>query len=210
MIGLIIGPQGSGKGTQAKLISENFKFLTASMGDLLRKESEKKTKRAKEIKKLITKGELVPHEWTDSLAKELLEKEKNVLFDGYPRSLEQAEFLINNYKVDFVIILELSEKETINRLKKRRICTANNEIFSSDTITKQDIEECKKLGGRIVKRIDDSPEAITERLNIYHKKTQPLLKLYKKNKVKVIRVNGEKSINDVYLEITKKLKKIIN
>ncbi|PIN81358.1 adenylate kinase [Candidatus Woesearchaeota archaeon CG10_big_fil_rev_8_21_14_0_10_32_9] len=210
MIGLIIGPQGSGKGTQAELICKDFGFLHTSMGDLLRAETKKNNAKGNLIKDLQKKGELVPTKITNDLAEEVLKKEKNVLLDGYPRSEDQAEYLLSLHKIDFAIVIEISEDETIKRLEKRRMCTATNKILISDKITEQDISECKKLGGEIIQREDDKPKAILERLNIYHKETKPLLKKYISQNVKIIKINGEQEVSKVYSEIKKELEKIIN
>jgi len=210
MIGLIIGPQGSGKGTQAELICKEFGFQHTSMGDLLRAEAKKNNTQGKLIRDLQKKGELVPTKITNDLAESILKKEKNVLLDGYPRSEDQAEHLLSTHKIDFVIVLEISKDETIKRLEKRRMCTATNKIFISDKITAQDISECKKIGGEIIQREDDKPKAILERLNIYHKETKPLLKKYHSQNVKLIKINGEQKVSKVYSDIKKELKKIIN
>lgn len=209
MIGLIMGPQGSGKGTQADIIQRSYSLKHVSMGDLLRKEIQAKTNIGKQIHETIDKGDLVPVQITNELTKKILNNEKNVLLDGYPRSKEQAEFLIKNYKIDFVIILDLEQDETIKRLNKRRICTATYKTYTAENISQKDIAECEKLGGKIIHREDDKPLAIKERLKIYHQETEPLIQEYSKAGAKIIKIKGEQKVDEVALDIKKELDTII-
>ncbi len=205
MIGFIMGPQGSGKGTQADLIQKNFGFFHASMGDLLRAEKNKDTEEAVEIRRIIEEGSLVPEEITNRLAKEAIESHEKILFDGYPRNMEQAEF-ISTYDIKFIIVIEIGEDESVKRLGKRRICSADGKILIDGKITPEDVEECMKLGGKIITRDDDKPEAIRRRLNIYREETEPLINFFESKGVKVIRINGERPIEKVHEDIQKELK----
>lgn len=209
MIGLIMGPQGCGKGTQAKFIEKDCGYFSVSTGDIMRAEREKDTERGRMIKKLIDAGNLVPTELTNKLAHEEIEKHEKVLFDGYPRSLDQAEYLIKNFHIDFAVLIKISEEETVKRLSKRRICTATKKIFIADQITDEDLKECEKAGGEIVHRDDDKPEAIKKRLQIYHDSTMPVIDFLRNENVPIIEINGEQSVEDVYADIKKELSEII-
>ena len=206
MIGLIMGPQGSGKGTQAEFIQRDYNYKHCSMGDLLKAERAKGTEDGKRIDAIVKKGDLVPEEITNKIAEKSIHEYEKVLFDGYPRNMAQAKFLIeNNYKIDFIILVEIGEDESVKRLGKRRVCTSNGKIYISDKITEQDIDDCEEAGGTIITREDDKPEAIKNRLKIYREQTEPLIELFSKKEVKIIRINGEQPINNVYEDIKKNL-----
>lgn len=211
MIGFMMGPQGSGKGTQAALVEGDFGFVHCSMGDMLKAERNNETKEGKIIENAQLKGKLVPEEITNKIAKKAIHENKNVLFDGYPRNMAQAEFLIKNrYRIEFVILVEIGEDESVKRLGKRRICTATNKIYTDGKITEQEIEECENAGGKIITRNDDMPEAIKKRLSIYHEKTRPLVSLFREKEASIIKINGEQSIEDVHRDIKDELSEIIS
>ncbi|MCF7871922.1 nucleoside monophosphate kinase [Candidatus Woesearchaeota archaeon] len=203
-----MGPQGSGKGTQAELIERDYGFVQVSMGDLLREEVARCSELGLKIKALIDNGNLVPEDITYDLFKKRMSQIGDVLLDGIPRNLKQAEWIDEHFKVDFVLVLELSEEETVRRLEKRRICTASKKIFISDKITKEDVEECKAAGGEIIQRDDDKPDAIKKRLQIYKEKTEPVISFFE-GKAPIFRINGERSIDDVYADVKLKLDSIL-
>jgi len=210
MIGLIIGPQGCGKGTQAEFIKRDYGFSPASMGNLLKAERNLGTAEGDLIKKIQFEGGLVPADITNKIAAKAIKETNKILFDGYPRSHEQADFLIeNNYNIDFAIVIDVSEEETVNRLSKRRICTATEKIFIADKITQKDKEECRAKGGKIIQREDDTPRAIKKRLSLYHSETEPVVKKLANTGVPVIRINGEQSIEDVRKDIQNVLNSIL-
>lgn len=204
MIGLIMGPQGSGKGTQAQYIQRDYNYKHCSMGDLLKAERAKGTEDGKIIDEIVKKGDLVPEEITNKIAAKAIQEHQKILFDGYPRNMAQAKFLIeNNYKIEFIVVVEIGEEESVRRLGKRRICTANGKIFISDKITPQDIDECEDAGGTIITRDDDKPAAIKNRLKIYKEQTEPLIEYFSRLGTKIIRINGEQPIEKVYEDIKK-------
>ncbi|MCF7865918.1 nucleoside monophosphate kinase [Candidatus Woesearchaeota archaeon] len=209
MIGLIAGPQGCGKGTQAKFIERDYGFKPISMGDLLREERDKDTDLAKQLKEIMARGDLVPNEITFQLIKNSLDVYDKVLLDGFPRNMEQAEWVFNNIKPNFMIVIDISEDETVKRLEKRRICTATKKIFIADKIADKDIEDCKAAGGEIIQRDDDKPEAIKHRLNIYRDQTEPVEKFFVKNGVPTFKIDGAQSIEDVYESLKEKISSIL-
>ena len=210
MIGLIMGPQGSGKGTQAERIEKEFGFKQLSTGDMMRAERAKDTERGRMIKELIDAGNLVPSDITSEMTHEEMIKYENVLLDGYPRSMDQTEYINKHFKVDFIILIDISEEETIKRLEKRRICTTTKKIFIADKITQADIDECTAAGGEIIQRDDDKPEAIKHRLNIYHEQTRPVVDFFEKKGTPVFRIKGEQSIDDVWKDIKEKLEGVLS
>ncbi len=197
---LILGMQGSGKGTQSKLIAEKFKLKHISTGDLFREEMDKKSKEGKEISRYISKGNLVPDELTNKVLQKNLPKD-NFILDGYPRNLLQAGFLEKISKPDKILYIELSEKEMVRRLSLRYQCKKCNILYGANKMPKRKgfCDICNKT---LEKRIDDNEEAIKQRINIFNKETLPLINFYKD---KLIRINGEQSVEDVFEDIKKDL-----
>ena len=201
---IIMGPQGSGKGTQAKLLAQQYGLKHISMGDVLRKEIALGSDIGKVIEGYMNKGELIPMHINNALAKKLLDENKNVLLDGYPRNVEQAEFLFSLTKIKCVVVINISQEESVRRLCKRVICSANNKIFIEDKITDEEKQECARLGGAIVKRDDDKPEAICKRLQIYRELTWPVVEFLKQKNVPIVEVDGEKPVEGLFEEIRTK------
>ncbi len=199
---VIMGPQGCGKGTQATLISKELDIKHVSMGDVLRDIVKNEGENHELIRSAMKKGDLIPDEINNKAVKDVLEKNKGgVILDGYPRNTDQAQFLVENTKIDLVLALNISDDESVKRIGKRRICTANNKIFIDDKITQKDIDECEKLGGKIIKREDDEPKSVLKRLNIYHEKTTPVLDVFKQKGVRVEEIPAEGSIQEVFIKI---------
>lgn len=190
MIIIMLGAQGTGKGTVAGLISEKMGWPQISTGDIFRKNISEKTKLGIEADKYMSKGELVPDEITVPMVEDRLKWEdakEGAILDGFPRTIEQAEKLDeilkkNNKKIDLVINLVTPKEEIIDRMLTRRVCT-NQECKATYNIklhppVKEGI--CDKCGAPLKQRADDSdPEAIKKRLEIYEEKTSPLVKYYK-------------------------------
>jgi adenylate kinase len=197
---LIIGIQGSGKGTQSQLISKKFKLKHISTGDLIREEISKKSKLGNQIKEYSEKGLLVPEEIINKLAKKNLPK-NNFLLDGYPRNLNQVKFLDSITKIDKVIDLKLSEKEVLNRLSNRFQCPKCKTQYGLNQLPKKK-GICDKCKEELIQRNDDKPASIKKRIKIFKKETLPILKHYKE---KVISINGNQSVEKVFEKIQEEL-----
>lgn len=190
MIIIMLGAQGTGKGTVAGLISEQTRWPQVSTGDIFRKNISEKTQLGIEANKYISKGNLVPDEITVPMVEDRLtwkDAQNGVILDGFPRTIEQAEKLDEilskkGKKVDLVINLVTPKDEIIDRMLTRRVCT-NQECKATYNIklhppVKEGI--CDKCGSPLKQREDDSdPEAIKRRLEIYEEKTSPLVEYYK-------------------------------
>jgi len=180
---IILGPQGSGKGTQSKLLAEKLSLKHISTGDLLRNAAKPKTKKAKIIKSLLSKGTLIPFETTlDVLEPVLKTTTQGFILDGMPRDLRQAEHLDWFLKkidqsIDKVIYISLSKESTFTRLNKR---------------------------AEIEGRSDDTEEAIKKRLDIYEKETVPVIEFYKKQG-SLIEIDGEPDVETIHKNILEKL-----
>lgn len=211
---IILGPQGSGKGSQAILLKEKFNFVHIETGKIFRKMASSKTPLGRKIYKIINnKGGLV----NDSLVLSVLEKNlskisKNsgLLFDGFPRNLKQAKGLDKLFErmgreLTHVIYMPIKKSTTIKRLSKRRTCEKCGKIFISGVNIKSTQKFCPVCHGIIIQREDDKPKAIAKRLEIYHQQTKPIIDYYKKKGI-VVKVDGEPTIKQVFKEILKKIK----
>jgi len=205
---IIMGPQGSGKGTQAKLIAKEYGLEHISIGDILRKEVANNTEIGQQVRSYMNEGKLIPFELNNEIVKKAIQGKKGLILDGYPRNVEQAKYLFTHFKIQGLIVLDIGEEESIKRISKRRICTANNKILIADEITEQDIKDCEALGGEIIQREDDKPEATKKRLEIYHENTEPLIELFKKEGIPVLRINGERTIQEICDDIKKEAHRI--
>ena len=194
MILIMLGAQGTGKGTVAGLISKETGLPQISTGDIFRKNISEKTPLGIEADKYISKGELVPDEVTVPMVEDRLtwEDAKNgAILDGFPRTIEQAEKLDEilskkGNKVDLVVNLVTPKEELIDRMLTRRVCT--NQECKTTYNTKLNPPKvegiCDKCGSPLKQREDDSdPEAINRRLEIYEEKTSPLVEYYDKKGV---------------------------
>lgn len=189
MVIIMLGAQGTGKGTVAGLLSEGLGIPQISTGDIFRKNISEKTPLGIEADKYISKGNLVPDDITVPMVEDRLQWEdaKNgVILDGFPRTIEQAEKLDNmlsnnGKKVDMVINLVTPKEEIIDRMLTRRVCT-NQDCKATYNIKLHPPKVegiCDKCGSQLKQRADDSdPEAINKRLEIYEEKTSPLVNYY--------------------------------
>jgi|SRR3972149_2603838 len=207
---IILGPQGSGKGTQAELISDKFNLFYLDMGKFLRA----KAKKNPVLDRIINeRGKLLPDGIVFSLMSEHVAPKvptrDGILFDGYPRSPAQYELLKQwlgekGKKIDRAFILEVSEQTSIKRLSARRICVKCGTIYN--LITNPPPNGKCKCGGNLYQRKDDEPQAIKERLSAYKKVTEPLTKVLAKEKV-LTKLNGERPIDEIFADIVKILTK---
>lgn len=212
---IILGPQGSGKGSQAILLAENFNYVHIETGKIFRKMAKTNTPLGKKINNLINKkGVLVKDDIVMKvLTKSLNEvsKKKGLLFDGFPRTLNQARGLDKIFeKIDreltHVIYMPIKKATTLKRLTRRRTCDKCGKIFISGVNIKSSVTKCPVCSGKIIQREDDKPKAILKRLEIFNKQTKPIINYYKKRGL-VVKVDGEPTIRQVYKEIIKILNK---
>lgn len=198
---IFFGPQGSGKGTQAKIIAEKLGLCHISTGDLLRGAEGELKKKADEY---MTSGKLVPDELVLAVLKERITKpdcEKGFILDGYPRNLAQSEELDKIVKIDNVFNIMISDDESVRRISSRVSCGNCGSVFNLITNPPKEEMKCDKCGGELIRRADDVEEAIRKRLEIYHQETKILLKKYS-----TIPVNGEQPIEKVTEDIMKAIK----
>ena len=202
----LFGPQGSGKGTQAKILTQNLHVPHISTGDLFRLAIESRTELGRQVEQIITSGQLVSDEITFNLLKERisnLDCAEGFILDGYPRTIKQAELLDQNVKISQVIFIEISDEEAVKRLTNRRQCPQCSAIFNLYTLPKPKADElCDHCQVKLAQRVDDTENAVRERLRHYHAETEPLIKYYKN---KVARINGEQTIEKVAEDISQSI-----
>ena len=182
---IILGSPGSGKGTQSQNIIKNFQLHQVSTGDLLRNEIKKKSEIGKKIEKIIYQGDLVSDDTVNKLLKNVITNPKNrnkIIFDGYPRTFNQAktlEIMLNedNQSINFILYLNVSREIIEKRILGRIICEKCNKTMNK-YLNKDEVDrhECEKK--YLVKRKDDNQETIITRYEEYIKKTKPVLDFY--------------------------------
>lgn len=203
---VILGPSGSGKGTQAELLARKFSMKIADGGEYLRKLTKGGTPLALKVGK-ISRGHLAP----TSVVKKWLKKQiftkcnKGFIISGQPRMLGEAKFALKCFRqktcgLPVVILLKVSEKEIMRRLKKRYVCADCEKIYVLETYAPG--KRCKICKGELMKRKDDTPRGIKNRLDYFKKQVRKTLAYFKKEKI-LIEINGEQSIEKVFKDILK-------
>lgn len=203
----ILGPQASGKGTQAEFLAEKLNLPNISVGQLLRDEVNSGNELGLEIKKNMDSGGLVPNAIVDKLVKKRIEQpdaQNGFIFDGFPRIRIQARVLATITSLTQVIVIELSDNEALNRLSGRRTCPQCGKVYHLKFSPPKNSDICDEDGEKLIIRSDDTPEAIRARLKIYHEETEEVIEFYEKQGI-VIKINGEQPIEDVKKEIFAKL-----
>ncbi len=208
MVIVLLGPPGAGKGTQAKNIVSKYGITHISTGEIFRRHIEDKTPLGILSGEYINKGQLVPDGVTISIVKDrIMESDCNrgFLMDGFPRTVAQAdaffEILLSAGKVlDHVINIDVTEEKLLKRLTGRRICTVCGASFHVVFNPPKVEDQCDFCQGKLTQRSDDSMDAVTNRLNIYRKQTEPLIEYYKGKKLLRV-INGEHNPNKVFEDI---------
>ncbi len=193
---ILLGPPGSGKGTMAQRLAEEFGYLHLSAGELLRQEIKAGGPIGQEIKKYVDAGKLVPPRLVVDMMKLAAGKKEDFIFDGFPRSLEQAEG-ISDLKIDAVVYLAVPDDVVIDRFAGRRTDPVTGKVYHIKNIPPPD-----DIKDRVIQRKDDVPEVIKQRLDIYHKETQPLIQFYKEKGL-LKEVDGSGAADVVYAEVKK-------
>jgi len=200
---LIIGPQASGKGTQADLIAKRLSVPHISSGDLLREERRSGSQLGKEMAGIMDKGGLVPDRMVwEMLHRKLRQHHEGWVLDGFPRTLEQAKLLDKHAKPDKVILLEVPDSVCVERIAGRRICESCGKDYHIKYKPSKKEGVCDIDGGRLIQRTDDYPEAVQKRLAAYHEQTEPLINHYGR---RVIHINGDQGIEEVWSDIQRRL-----
>ncbi len=204
---IIMGVQGSGKGTQAKLLVQQFGLVHICVGDIFRWHIQNKTKLAARITRLTNAGELVGDDIVEEIVRGRLDQHDwnfGFILDGFPRNRPQAEFFLESYDIDAVIQIDLADDIVQQRVLNRRVCSKCGLDYNLIFHRPVNPDVCDVCGGSLAARADDNAEALQTRLRDYHSKTQPILELFR-HKELVVQVDGSRPAPDVQAEIRRKL-----
>lgn len=196
---ILLGAPGAGKGTQAEKICAKLSIPAISTGNLLREAVKQGTELGKSAKTYMDAGQLVPDDLVIAMLKERLSADdcKNgFILDGFPRTVPQAEALDRmGVAIDKVIEIDVKDENIVKRLSGRRVCEACGASYHVDYNPTREDGVCDACGGRTIRRKDDDPDTILERLQVYHRQTEPL-KGYYKQQNKLYSVEGQERIED--------------
>lgn len=218
---ILMGAQGSGKGTQAALIGPQLKLVKVATGDLFRAAIAQGSELGLQVKSILEAGNLVPDELTNAIVQVRLaqiaasrakgEDVQGALFDGFPRTEPQARALdeilaSQGEQITAVVEIDVPRDQLITRLAGRRTCESCGAVYHVESDPPQVEGICDKCGGKLVQREDDTPAAITRRLALYDELTAPLLSYYEERGV-LERVNGDQDIQGVHQDILDAIRK---
>lgn len=208
MVVVLLGPPGVGKGTQAVRLSEELGSAHVSTGDLLRAARRDGTELGKVAKGYMDRGELVPDDVILDLVREHLagiDEGTDVLFDGFPRTEEQATGLDRTLRdidraVDLVVLFEAPDDVLVKRLGGRRSCPQCGAVHNTFFNPPEEEGVCNRCGGELVHRKDDDPETVKRRLQVYQEETEPLVAFYGDHRAPLERVAADRSVDDIYAD----------
>ena len=202
---ILLGPPGVGKGTQGVLLSEGKSWKHMATGDILRANRREGTALGQEAQKFMDAGELVPDQLIVAMVKDTLAglpAGQGVVFDGFPRTVPQAEALDLaleelDRKVDRVVVLEADDDVLVKRIAGRRSCPQCGSVFNVFMNAPATEGVCDKCGASLVHRPDDNPETVQNRLTVYAEQTEPLIRFYQDREGVLARIPGEGSVEEI-------------
>jgi adenylate kinase len=204
---IIMGPQGSGKGTQAQLLARDFDLVHISVGDIFRWHIQSHTKLGARIRRTIAAGELVADDVVAQVVKERLDLHDwnfGFLLDGFPRNHQQAAFFLESYDVDAVVLLQVPDQVVLDRILNRRVCARCGLDYNLINHRPAEPGVCDVCQGPLVARADDTPEAAHERLREYRTRTEPIVDLFRKKGL-IVAVDATRPFAEVQDEIRRQL-----
>ncbi|MBR6037925.1 MAG: adenylate kinase [Candidatus Methanomethylophilaceae archaeon] len=200
---VLLGPPGSGKGTQGEKLCSEFGYVKLSTGDMLREAVKNQTELGKKAKTYMDAGALVPNDLIIGLMKEKMAAANGkVILDGFPRTLEQADALAEQMDVDIALNLDVADEELIKRITMRRSCPSCNAVYHLVHNPPKKDGVCDKCGSELYQRDDDTEATVLNRLRTYREKTMPLVGYYYAKK-KLVTIDGVGSIDEIYEKVKK-------
>lgn len=207
---IMLGAPGAGKGTQAKRIAEKYGIPHVSTGDIFRSNIKNGTELGMRAKAYMDAGNLVPDEITIGMLLDRIHEEdckKGYVLDGFPRTIPQAESLTaalqkQGEKMDYAVDVDVPDEAIISRMSGRRACLACGATYHIEFNPPKKEGICDQCGEPLVLRNDDKPETVKNRLDVYHRQTQPLIDYYKKEGI-LAQVDGTQSMDQVFEDIVK-------
>jgi adenylate kinase len=201
---VLLGPPGSGKGTQGERLQEDFRLPYYATGDILREAVRDETEIGKEAKEYMDRGDLVPDEVIIGVISERINSEEaqdGFILDGFPRTEPQAEALDDamdelGREISVAVLIDVPDEEVVRRLSGRRVCAKGGHVFHVEFDPPKNEDVCDVCGARLIIRDDDKPEVVKHRLATYHEKTEPLVEYYEGEGV-LRRVDGALAPDEV-------------
>jgi adenylate kinase len=205
MQAVLLGPPGSGKGTQAALLSSRLGVQHLATGNILREEVKNKTQLGAEAKTFMDKGELVPDKLILEMVSSHIQPGVSCLWDGFPRTEAQAVGLdallaVRNLSVDLAVLLEVPDPVIIGRISGRFFCPGCGANYHQESMPPKKQGVCDACGTRLEVRADDRPEVVAKRLKVYRDRTAPVVGYYEAQS-KLIRLNGNRPPDKVTAEL---------
>lgn len=206
---ILLGPPGAGKGTQAQFICQAFDIPQISTGDMLRAAVSAGTELGNKVKAVMDSGALVSDDIIIDLVKERIAQDdcrNGFLFDGFPRTIVQAEALVDA-GVDVEVVLEITvpDEEIIKRMSGRRVHPASGRTYHVEYNPPKEVDRDDVTGEPLIQREDDKEETVRERLTVYREQTEPLIGYYgnqaKSDKLRYVTVNGLGNVEEIQREI---------
>ena len=204
-----MGAPGSGKGTQAEKLMDEFNCRQISTGVLLRQAIESGSELGKKVQKIMSEGLLVSDDIVLDLIKNELSEigESGFLLDGYPRNINQAKSLNDlleniDKPLDYSILIDVPSEILIKRLSGRRTCSLTGKTLNIYFSSENEIDECLSKGGELLQREDDNEESITKRIEVYEEQTEPMVDFYRSTGL-LHTIDGQGSVYDVYIRLKK-------
>jgi adenylate kinase len=209
---ILLGAPGAGKGTQAQFITEKFGIPQISTGDMLRAAVKAGTELGKQVEQVMASGGLVTDDTIIALVKERIKDDdcKNgFLFDGFPRTIPQAQALVDaDVAIDLVLEIDVDDEEIVKRLSGRRLHPDSGRIYHVDYNPPKVAGKDDETGEELIQRDDDKEDTVRKRLAVYHEQTKPLVDFYTKlqsqgSGVRVVSINGVAPVDDIKEQIAK-------
>ena len=207
---ILLGAPGAGKGTQAQFVSEKFGIPQISTGDMLRAAVKAKSELGLQVEQVMVSGGLVTDEIIIALVKERISQDDCVngfLFDGFPRTIPQAEAMVDALvEIDVVLEIDVPDNEIVKRLSGRRVHLDSGRVYHVDFHPPKERGKDDQTGEELIQRDDDREDTVRNRLAVYHEQTKPLVKFYtelasKGNTVNVLKVNGVANVEVIKQEV---------
>ena len=196
---ILLGPPGSGKSTQAKILAGNLGVEPVASGDLFRSHQQQGTPLGIKAAEYMSQGLLVPDEVTIAMVLERIRPllQSGYLLDGFPRNLVQVQALeAANHEIDGVLLINVPHRELVRRLTSRLVCKQCQSPHERDHSSSEALEKCSRCGGDLYQRQDDTPEAVVVRVRVYSEETAPLVDYYTKAG-KLLSIDGEGTVEEI-------------
>ena len=205
---VIMGVQGCGKGTQARMLQETLDLVHISVGDIFRWHVQNHTKLGAQVKRIVASGNLVDDVVVEGIVSRRLEEHDwnyGFILDGFPRSDSQAQFFLESYDIDAVIHIHMPDEVVHNRVLSRRLCSECGLDYNLISHRPKLENVCDVCGGPLITRADDAIEALANRLRDYHAKTEPVLDLFRQKEL-VLDIDGTRQPEEIQTEIRSRLR----